>query len=355
MEDVLQVSHMRAVVLKGVGSVDVMQFVSDRAVPTIKKDEVLIRVRACALSETDVEVREGRMLIPYESTTPNELGIIIGYEVSGEIYRMGKEVQDGKMFKIGDEVVGIVPLDSPRGGNAEFTVLHHLSIVAKPAKVPHNQAAAALLSGLRAYTAMNYHMKLLAGETILICDGASADGYVAIQLALSWGAKVFVTVATPEQADFVKLNCPQVTKIILTTGNWVTELLSETGGLGADMILDNLKSRYRQGYTKSELIRCLAVHGRWTTTSSDIQLDPPESKILYMKNATISYLFEHSWILANAQQGRYLHILKEVLEKLEHNQLKVKLTVDFPLERLKDAHLLLQTANTNGGKIVLQM
>jgi NADPH:quinone reductase-like Zn-dependent oxidoreductase len=52
-------------------------------------------------------------------------------------------------------------------------------------------------------------MKLLAGETILVCDGASADGYVAIQLALNWGAKVLTTVVTTEQADFLKQNCPQ--------------------------------------------------------------------------------------------------------------------------------------------------
>jgi NADPH:quinone reductase-like Zn-dependent oxidoreductase len=95
-------------------------------VPTIKKDEVLIRVRTCALSETDVDVREGKILIPQDGISND--GVIIGYEISGEIYRMGKEVQDTKLYKIGDEVVGIVPLDSIRGGYAEYTVLHHLSI-----------------------------------------------------------------------------------------------------------------------------------------------------------------------------------------------------------------------------------
>jgi len=211
MEEVLQVSHMKAAVLKSIGTVDALVFVQDYPVPNIKKDEVLIRIKCCSLSETDLEVREGKLLIPYEKTKyqSERAGVIIGFEISGEIYRMGKEVQESRKFMIGEEVTGMIPLDSMRGGNAEYTALHYLNIVSKPTKVSHELAAASLSSGIRAYTALSYQMKLLSGETILVCDGASSDSFMAIQLALLWGAKVFTTSTSTEHINFLKEQVPE--------------------------------------------------------------------------------------------------------------------------------------------------
>ena len=43
---------------------------------------------------------------------------------------------------------------------------------------------------IKAYTALHYQARVCAGDTVLILDGASPFGMVAIQLARQWGAKV---------------------------------------------------------------------------------------------------------------------------------------------------------------------
>jgi NADPH:quinone reductase-like Zn-dependent oxidoreductase len=45
--------------------------------------------------------------------------------------------------------------------------------------------------------------------------------------------------------------------------------------------------------------------------------------------------------------------LKELMDKLEQNEVKVKQTTDFPLEKAKDAHTALQTASANGKTVLL--
>ena len=43
---------------------------------------------------------------------------------------------------------------------------------------------------MRAYTALHYQSQVCAGDTVLVLDGASSFGSVAVQLARQWGAKV---------------------------------------------------------------------------------------------------------------------------------------------------------------------
>ena len=36
------------------------------------------------------------------------------------------------------------------------------------------------------------------------------------------------------------------------------------------------------------------------------QLDPPDSQMLYLKGASVSFLFEHSWVLSSGKSFRYV-------------------------------------------------
>jgi hypothetical protein len=59
---------------------------------------------------------------------------------------------------------------------------------------------------------------------------------------------------------------------------------------------------------QKELMECLSVGGRWVTTNSELQLDPPESRMLYMKGCTLSFLFASTWLLSPTHHGRYLRM-----------------------------------------------
>jgi len=62
--------------------------------PTLRPDDVLIRVRACGLCRTDMHIHLGHFL--------SKFPLINGHEFAGEIVKMGAAVRD---FAVGDRVV----------------------------------------------------------------------------------------------------------------------------------------------------------------------------------------------------------------------------------------------------------
>lgn len=71
--------------------------VADLDIPAIAADEVLIAARSVGVCHSDIELLEGRYIIPFEYP------IIPGHEWSGEVAKVGTDV-DG--FEVGDRVVG---------------------------------------------------------------------------------------------------------------------------------------------------------------------------------------------------------------------------------------------------------
>lgn len=53
------------------------------------------------------------------------------------------------------------------------------------------------------------------------------------------------------------------------------------------------------------LIACLGVHGRLLTSTPNLQLDPPLSRQLFLRGASVAFLFPHSWLLGATQRGRF--------------------------------------------------
>jgi L-iditol 2-dehydrogenase len=71
--------------------------VNELAVPDIADDEVLIASRAVGVCHSDIELLEGRYIIPFSYP------IIPGHEWSGEVMKVGSKVSN---FTKGDHVVG---------------------------------------------------------------------------------------------------------------------------------------------------------------------------------------------------------------------------------------------------------
>jgi len=283
---------MRAAVLKEYGGEDSIHVVQDRPRPSPAERQVLIRVKACALSSTDVNVRCGN----YELIT--ELPHVIGYEISGVIEEVGSLVSE---MHPGDEVVAVGPLDMD-GGCAEFTCQNVYNVASKPTPISHEDAAASLAAGLRAYTALHYQLKIIAGESILIIGGASESGHLAVQLASLLGVRVLASASSAEEINYLEDLNVKIARVIDTTSTSLLEaVMEETGGLGVDAILD--ASNIPQD--PDVMINCLAVHGRWTHSNRDLQMDPPDSERMFFKSITVGYMFEQSWVLSSGQQGRY--------------------------------------------------
>uniref|UniRef100_A0A8B9M120 Crystallin zeta like 1 n=1 Tax=Accipiter nisus TaxID=211598 RepID=A0A8B9M120_9AVES len=167
--------------------------------PPTRDNDVKVQVRACALSWIDTkllsEIKLEKELLP------------VGREISGVVLEVGRKVT---FFQPDDEVVGILPLDSEESGLCEVILVHEHYLVRKPEKVCWVEAAGTVRDGVRAYTALHYLSQVSPGKTVLVMDGASPFGTIAIQLAQHRGAKVISTAYSLEDKQYLERLRPPV-------------------------------------------------------------------------------------------------------------------------------------------------
>ncbi|XP_073440724.1 quinone oxidoreductase-like protein 1 [Dendrobates tinctorius] len=310
---------MKGLYYRIVASRDEETFVFQESDPAPSPSDyhVKLQVKACALTPINTKLLSAL----HQSTDC----VPVGRDVAGVILEVGPKVS---FFKPDDEVVGILPLDFEESGLCDVIWVHEHHLIHKPDKVSWVEAAGTIHDGLCVYTALYSLAHLAQGKFVLIPDGASPFGTLAIQLSHHRGATVVTTAHSEKDKQYLEKIRPPVARVIdVSKGNVnLTEKgIEETGGLGFDIIVDAGVMMYNTGDSitkpsllphKHEIISLLAVGSHWVTREQYLQLDPPDSNILFLKCASLSYLNEEAWNLSSSQQGKYLHILKDVMDKL---------------------------------------
>ncbi|GLK16006.1 zinc-dependent alcohol dehydrogenase [Herbiconiux flava] len=168
--------------------------VRDLDVPAIAADEVLIASRRVGVCHSDIELLEGRYIIPFEYP------VIPGHEWSGEVAAVGSAVTE---FEVGDRVVGecVIGDDhfgfSISGAAAEY-------FVAKPAwlhRLPSelSWAAGALVEPFSvAYYAL-MRVGNVNGSDVLVVLGAGPIGLAVTAAAAALGATTIVVEPSEER------------------------------------------------------------------------------------------------------------------------------------------------------------
>ena len=200
--------------------------------PTPGENGVVVDLKAAALNHRDVYITQG--LYPGIKTP-----IILG--------------SDGAGLLDGEEVIINPAMDwgpDPRAQGKDFHILglpqngtmaHKVAVpgenvIAKPAHLSWEQAAALPLGGLTAYRALFTQGQCQAGQRVLISGIGGGVALFAFQFALAAGADVFVTSGSPKKLE-------RATKMGATGGanykddQWHKELLKQGGGF--DVIIDS--------------------------------------------------------------------------------------------------------------------
>lgn len=184
---------MKAIRIHEFGGPEVLKYEEvPRPVPAA--DEVLIKVYASGVNPVDWKMRAGLA----ESLFPITLPFIPGWDVSGEIEEVGRNILT---FKKGDEVYGR-PDVSRDGTYAEYVAVKADQINFKPQSIDHDKAAAVPLAGLTAWQGLFNYGKLEEGQKVLIHAASGGVGSFAIQLAKWKGARVIGT-ASGGNIDFL--------------------------------------------------------------------------------------------------------------------------------------------------------
>uniref|UniRef100_A0A2R5LHA4 Putative zinc-binding oxidoreductase n=2 Tax=Ornithodoros turicata TaxID=34597 RepID=A0A2R5LHA4_9ACAR len=334
-------------------------------IPRVEDGCILVNVKACALSET-----EDLILHRVNKANPKR-NFPVCCEVAGVVVDVGPTVSS---LQPGDEVVGIIPLDYGQSGCSEYVALHEYDVTIKPQGVSFVDAAGCVGDAVRAYTGLHYLGRLSSGDTALILDGASSFGALAVQLAHHWGAKVITTWSTEDERLYLEGLGSQAECLIHLGGNnnysmgynnnheepsnsLFSACMQESAGLGVDLVVDGGVSEFGDTFgdrflpSKHDIISCLAVGGRWVTSKRDLQLDPPHSQMLFMKCASVGFLFEQAWTLSSTQQGRYLHILMDIMEKVSSSVIRPNIHHTVAFEAVPEA--LQRLPQERVGKVVV--
>ena len=231
---------MQAIFHNVYGSFDVLGL-RELATPTVKDDDVLVRVRAAGLHVGDCfGVRGAPFAIRFFSGLLKPKLGIPGYDVAGQVEAVGKNV---KRFRPGDEVFG-----ECSGSCAEYLCATEDELAPKPSGLSFEQAAALPVSALAALHAMRDVAKIKPGQKLLINGASGGVGTYAVHIAKSYGAEVTGVCSTKNVELVRSLGADHI--IDYTKEDFVA------GGPRFDLILDNVENR-----ALSECRRALTAKG----------------------------------------------------------------------------------------------
>lgn len=183
---------MKAIVLKEPGTTDQLE-ISEISIPVIQAGEVLVEVKVISINPIDIKTRKGKGR--YEILKV-ENPIILGWDISGIV----KESKSD-LFKVGDEVFGMVNFPGHGKAYAEYVAApaEHLSL--KPKNITYEEAAGATLAALTAWQAI-VKAGVKKGDRVLIHAAAGGVGHFAVQMAKHLEAYVVGT-SSGKNKDFV--------------------------------------------------------------------------------------------------------------------------------------------------------
>ena len=174
---------MRAVVYDEYGSPDVLRLAEVER-PEPKEDEVLVKIHATTVTQTDCGWRSAKpFIVRYFIGLRRPKRRILGMELAGEVEAVGAAVTE---FAVGDEVFGVGGF----GAHAEFACKREsASIAAKPTGTTFAEAAAVCDGACIALSCLR-DADLRPGRSVLVYGASGSVGTAAVQLAKHFGADV---------------------------------------------------------------------------------------------------------------------------------------------------------------------
>lgn len=193
--------------------------------PDVGDREVLVRVHAAALHIGDAfGMRGSPFPLRFMSGLRRPKYGVPGFDIAGTVESIGSAVT---RFAPGDEVVGACSWPSS-GACAEYARADEDKLVAKPAALTFEQAAAIPTSASAALHGLRDAGGVAAGQQVLINGASGGVGTYAVQIARAFGAEV-TGVCGPSNVELVR-------------------------SLGADHVIDYTREDFTQGAARYDLI-----------------------------------------------------------------------------------------------------
>ncbi|MCP9452347.1 MAG: zinc-binding dehydrogenase [Nitrospira sp.] len=340
---------MKAVLFREHGGPDKLLY-EEVPMPVMAQEDVLIRVKACALNHLDIWIRQGNPAYPMP------LPHISGSDIAGVVEEVGSRVEG---VKVGERVLVSPGLSCWRcefclagqdnfcrtysiigairdGGYAEYVSVPFRNVLPMPDNLTFEQAASFPLVSVTASHMLFALAGLQHGETVLVMGAGSGVGSMAVQMAKLAGARVITTVGSDDK----------IPKAVLLGADAVINHAKEhvaervrllTEGKGVDVVVEHIGPDVwdlsLQALSKGgRLITCGA------TTGAEVKLD-------------LRYVFSRQLTIKGSYMGTRAELVKAA-ELMGQGRLKPVIDRMFPLEEARAAQELMLSRKFFG-KIVL--
>ena len=204
--------------------------VSELPVPEISDDEVLVAARSVGVCHSDIELLEGRYIIPFQYP------LIPGHEWSGEVVKVGPSV---KGLKLGDRVVGecVIGDDhfgfSISGAAAEFFTAKESWLHKLPDAVDYTNGALVEPFSVAYYALMR--VGNVNASDVLVVLGAGPIGLAVTAGAKALGAVTLVVEPVAHRQEAAK---KLGADYVVSPDALVKTLADITGGKGANVVIE---------------------------------------------------------------------------------------------------------------------
>ena len=342
---------MKAIVFHQHGGPDVLHY-TDVPEQRIHSNEVLVRVRACALNHLDLWVRRGLPNVPIP------LPHIPGSDIAGEVAKVGEHVT---RVHVGQKVVlapGVSCGKCPAclagqdnrcreftnlgymidGGCAEYVRCPEVNCMLYPENLRFEEAAAVPLVFQTAWHMLVNRAQLQPGEDVLVIAAGSGVGSAAVQIAKFFGARVIATAGTDEKLEKAKqLGADHVIQHkIMSIRNEVRRLSHKRG---VDVVFEHVGTA-----TWEDSVASLATGGRLVTCGATTGYDA---------KVDLRFLFSRQLSLLGSYMGTKDE-LRTVLKLVAEGRLKPVVDRVLPLAACAEAHAYLERGK-QFGKVVLSV
>jgi NADPH:quinone reductase-like Zn-dependent oxidoreductase len=341
---------MKAARIHQHGGPEVLRY-EDVPDPQIKANQILVRVRACALNHLDLFVRAG---IPgLKFSMPH----ILGSDIAGEVVAVGElceRVQPGwrVLLSPGQScrqcAQCVSGLDNycrkytmfgyaVDGGDCELLAAPEYSAIPIPDDMSFEEAAAVPLVFLTAWHMLMARAALQPGEDVLVLAASSGVGSAAIQIAKMFQCRVIATAGgEAKMAKARELGADHV--IDHYQQDIAAEVKKLTARRGVDVVFEHVGTA-----TWQKSFESLAPAGRLVTcgatTGFDAKLD-------------LRFLFSRQYSLLGSFMGT-MGELHQVLKFVFRQQLKPVIDRVYPLAEIRSAHERLENKE-QFGKVILK-
>ncbi|GFF62397.1 lovastatin nonaketide synthase [Aspergillus udagawae] len=316
------------------GQLDTLSFVEDElGEPTV--GEVEIEVRCAGLNFRDI-------LISLAIVDVSKRFACFGWEGAGIVTRVGPEAKD---VRAGDRVMFL--------GQGSFStkVVRSANLCCRiPECMSFEEGATMPLVYTSVIHSLLEAANLQAGQSVLIHSACGGVGLAAIQICQMVGADIYATVGSDKKADYLVANYQIPRNRIFSSRNtsFQGDLMRETNGKGADIVLNSLAGELAQASHD-----CVAEYGKFIELGTR---DILENAILNMKalqsNRTLIGVDMSGIIAQRPSEARRL--LERCVALAEQGHIKpIQPLAIFEAEKAQDAFRYMQSGE-HIGKIILR-